>query len=326
MNVVLFVCSLGLLSVVQSLTSIPDFKVSDNAIAQLVNQMRDADAEKPQFCDITLNYQGYFNGRESVSYNLFKSIKPTLFKRPSFAKLLALRKYFNPQTGVAEVQSQAKIQAIKEFFETVWSSGPFKKLIEFVRAHSKSIDLLVNKQIESTDHPWAKDPNTFRQAVMSIWFDTFSRAKGKLDSSGFEHVFLGEVKNQQVSGMHNWAVMADLERSPTENFIYRGYLRKEFDVIAEVNLMWKGFEKPQGSFLANSSPAFDFSLLTACFLARRGPGNKCFATIDGCNIAVQSYEQAQNGKMFIGTVYPAIGRSSPTCQKNYNQRKTSCSL
>ncbi|KAI6180301.1 Endoribonuclease [Aphelenchoides besseyi] len=289
MNVVLFACSLGLLSVAQSLTAIPDFKVSDDAIVQLVNSMRAADTEKPQFCDITLNYQGNFNGRDSVPYNLFNSVNSALFKRPSFAKLLALRKYFNPQTGVAEVQSQAKIHAIKDFFEAVWSSGPFKKLIEFVRAHN---------------HPWAKDPNTFRQAIMSLWFDSFSRAKGKLDS----------------------AVMADLERSPTENFIYRGYIRKEFDVIAEVNLMWKGFEKPHGSFLANSSPAFDFSLLTACFLARRGPGNKCFAVIDGCNIAVQSYEQLQNGKIFIGTVYPAIGRNSPTCQRNYNQRKTSCSI
>ncbi|KAI6187412.1 Endoribonuclease [Aphelenchoides besseyi] len=309
MKATVLVCSLGFLSLVNSLNAIPDFKVSDDAIVQLVNMMREADTEKPNFCDVHLNYQNQFNGREAAPNNLFKSVNPALFKRPSFAKLLALRKHFNPSTGVAEVQSQAKIQAIKDFFETVWNSGPFKKLIEFVRAHN---------------HPWAKDSNTFRQAIMSIWFDTFSRAKGRLDSSAFEHVFFGEVKNQEVSGMHNWAVMADLERTPSENFNYRGFMRKNFDVIAEVNLMWRGVEKPQGSFLANSSPAFDFSFLTACFLAHRGPGNKCFAVIDGCNVAVQSYEQSQNGKVFIGTVYPAIGRNSPTCQKSYNQRETCC--
>lgn len=55
----------------------------------------------------------------------------------SFTKLLALRKYFNPMTGVAEDQSKAKLDAITEFFETVWKSGPFSWLITFLRNNSK---------------------------------------------------------------------------------------------------------------------------------------------------------------------------------------------
>lgn len=88
--------------------------------------------------------------------------------------------------------------------------------------------------------------------------------------------------------------------------------------------MWRGVQKPQGSFLASSSPAFDFSFLTACFLSFRGKGQRCTAMIDGCEVNVQSYDLSQNGKVYIGTSYPAIGRGSRTCDDSYNQRKVCC--
>lgn len=43
------------------------------------------------------------------------------------------------------------------------------------------------------EHPWTVSEQMLKSAVKQIWFDNFSRARGKLDSSAFEHVFLGEV-------------------------------------------------------------------------------------------------------------------------------------
>lgn len=44
-----------------------------------------------------------------------------------------------------------------------------------------------------------------------MWFTAYSRTAGVLDSSGFEHVFLGEIRNRDVLGMHNWMRMYDEE-------------------------------------------------------------------------------------------------------------------
>ena len=45
--------------------------------------------------------------------------------------------------------------------------------------------------------------NEFLSEVHKLWFDLYSR-HGRNDSSGFEHVFVGEIKNDEVTGLHNW--------------------------------------------------------------------------------------------------------------------------
>lgn len=70
-------------------------------------------------------------------FRLFAKVNDDVLKRPSFAKLLATRQFFNPQTGVAESSSTAKLQAVNAFYEAVWASAPFKRLISFLRAKSK---------------------------------------------------------------------------------------------------------------------------------------------------------------------------------------------
>lgn len=56
-----------------------------------------------------------------------------------------------------------------------------------------------------------------------IWFTPYSRSKGKIGSSGFEHVFLGELKRGEVSGLHNWLFFLKEEQEKDIN--YKGYLK-----------------------------------------------------------------------------------------------------
>ena len=49
----------------------------------------------------------------------------------------------------------------------------------------------------------------------------YTRSGGPLDSSGFEHVFVGEIKNNAVSGSHNWVNFYFEEKS--NDFVYGNY-------------------------------------------------------------------------------------------------------
>lgn len=51
----------------------------------------------------------------------------------------------------------------------------------------------------------------------------YSRGGGRISSSGFEHVFLTEIKNREVSGLHNWLYFNDQESKNQANYL--GYMK-----------------------------------------------------------------------------------------------------
>jgi len=57
----------------------------------------------------------------------------------------------------------------------------------------------------------------------SIWFDLYPRNKGtNATSSGFEHVFLSEIKKKKTIGLHNWIYVAMMEKSGQLD--YKGWI------------------------------------------------------------------------------------------------------
>lgn len=85
----------------------------------------------------------------------------------------------------------------------------------------------------------------FIQDLKMMWFGLYSRSDGKLDSSGFEHIFVGqsvcnhmwlaaklhfvylwltccvskgEIKSGKVSGFHNWVQFYQLEKQGLLNY------------------------------------------------------------------------------------------------------------
>lgn len=63
--------------------------------------------------------------------------------------------------------------------------------------------------------------------VKELWFTQYSRGSGKIGSSGFEHVFVNEVKMGTIIGLHNWVYFSDEEKAG--HLDYKGYL-KELDL------------------------------------------------------------------------------------------------
>ena len=50
-----------------------------------------------------------------------------------------------------------------------------------------------------------------RAQLGALWF-TLYRREAANDSSAFEHVFLGEVRDGKVIGLHNWLTLLREER------------------------------------------------------------------------------------------------------------------
>ena len=71
----------------------------------------------------------------------------------------------------------------------------------------------------------------FKDKLRELWFDPYDRASSgsALGSSGFEHVFMGESKNGDVSGFHNW-LKYRYEEDEQNSIEYYGYLEGQFDL------------------------------------------------------------------------------------------------
>ncbi|KAK6040068.1 endoribonuclease XendoU, partial [Cooperia oncophora] len=232
---------------------------------------------------------------------LFVKVDESLFKKPSYRQFLALADNFNRETGNAEprVSVTEEKRETSTFLTTVLESKPWKALYEFL--HRKG-------------HPFASSPIVFRYWIAQLWFVHYSRARGKADTSGFEHVFMGEEKNREISGLHNWLRFYTLERNATENFDYKGFVIKRGTVMASVKFTWKGDLKRSGSILIGTSPEYDMALYTLCFLSRRGR-DQCEVEIDGCPLAITSFDIIQNNKVFIGSIFPTAGALTEKCRR-----------
>lgn len=71
------------------------------------------------------------------------------------------------------------------------------------------------------------DPKSHLDLLRIMWFNNYSRGRGKIGSSGFEHVFLSEIKNHtQVSGLHNWVwyYYKEGQAGTTHSIDYKGYM------------------------------------------------------------------------------------------------------
>ena len=70
-----------------------------------------------------------------------------------------------------------------------------------------------------------REMRDFKHQLYDLWFKLYRRTKGSraLDSSGFEHVFVGETRGgTEVLGFHNWIQFYLQEKAG--NVDYQGYI------------------------------------------------------------------------------------------------------
>eukprot|EP01052_Picozoa_sp_SAG31_P019726 SAG31_NODE_1451_length_8305_cov_8.321350_6_plen_166_part_00 len=124
--------------------------------------------------------------------------------------------------------------------------------------------------------------NDFQNVVYDCWFAPYRRVKNN-DSSGFEHVIVGEEKNGKITGLHNWIQYYIEEKKG--NIDYLGWVGKQDqDNGDDVNLVSVAFawadDDPETEVKPMSTSELQASL-PMCQLASL-PGVRCQLLCSSC--------------------------------------------
>ncbi|XP_053492388.1 uridylate-specific endoribonuclease A [Ictalurus furcatus] len=274
-------------------------RASDTEIQDVSEVLYILDSNKASASELIISPQTLIDQSDSSTKNdqsplpLFAYVnEASLFSKPTYAAFIALLDNYEKKTGVSENFSSAEVQEQENFLkQTMKNTELGRELFSFfyTKGYYRS---------------WEE----FLYDLRMMWFGLYSRSSGSLDSSGFEHIFLGEIKSGKVSGFHNWVRFYLQEKSRLLNYYshsYDGPWTSYPDVLG-MQFMWDGYYKQVGSALIGSSPEFDLAVFTLCYVTR--PGKNCRLSLGGKPLSIQTYTWDKNtygdGKKYIASAYP----------------------
>ncbi|NWI95588.1 ENDOU endoribonuclease, partial [Pitta sordida] len=268
--------------------------ITDQELQELSEQLYGLDHNKARPSDIALNPQervapGDTGLQQDLSPQPVRSVLSQALQ-PTYASFIRLLDNYQRATGREEEVTAEELREQENFLEQVMETELMRKLFAFLQEKSG-----YSSQQE------------FREDLRGMWFGLYSRGDGEQDSSGFEHVFSGEVKKGKVSGFHNWIRFYLLEKQGIVNYLSHNFDGPwdTFPDVLGLQFLWDGFHKEVGSAFIGSSPEFEFGLYTLCFLAR--PGRPCHLSLGGHSLSIQTYPWTKStygsGRRFIATAY-----------------------
>lgn len=249
---------------------------------------------------------------------LITSVNPKIFQRPTFRLFLSLLDNYKRATGTAETFGPVELREQSDFLDACMATPCMQYAHQW----------LTSRQLIGAD------PQQFKAALTQMWFSLYRREVAN-DSSGFEHVFLGESDRGQVKGLHSWIQYHLEERNG--HLEYRGYLHPHAgpkasaeDRVISVHFRWLGETKAVSSVIMGSTPEFEMALYTMCFL---GGGEENLVWLDDFQLKVKAYRIRSNKGDKIGTCYPELmskggggggsgsGYAAPHHQGGYQQQQ-----
>ncbi|PAA90982.1 hypothetical protein BOX15_Mlig005261g2 [Macrostomum lignano] len=231
--------------------------------------------------------------------------KPLLTRLYSIAKVTAAsesyRRYFDvvsiftPELGQDEVRGSNELALEAAYLAHLLSTPFIRDTYATLRANN-AIDAAVSL-------------NQFVYGIMyDHWFKLYARtskahAAGRRESSGFGHVFVGEVKTNDVTGFHSWLQLLLAETQG--NFDYKGYVRIQDSsvLIGGIQFSWMGRSKSLSSVMFGVPPEFELALYSACFIVN--PGRRTNLSIKGRPVSVQTF-YVNHQPESVATAYPIV--------------------
>ncbi|KAH8245137.1 hypothetical protein KR032_005329, partial [Drosophila birchii] len=264
---------------------------SDDEIRQLTEQLY-AKETNSQIGNIQVNVQGRTRSIDSADEapNPLLHVDSKALESPTIAKMRLLFNNYEHDTLVNEHVTPNERKEENDFLDAVMATPVMRQAMQFLQ----------QKGLVSPD------PKTHRDLVKELWFTQYSRGQGKIGSSGFEHVFVHEVKDGTIIGFHNWVYIGDEEQGG--RFDYKGYM-KEQDIgtkgkILKIRFSHQGLNKPVNTVFVGTSPELELALYTVCFQLR--PDRTCPVSLGNSKFGIITYSWRYRGKNLIGSAYPEI--------------------
>ncbi|KAG7157297.1 poly(U)-specific endoribonuclease homolog isoform X2 [Homarus americanus] len=224
---------------------------------------------------------------DSASNPLIANVPRSTMNNPTVVLMQQLLDNYEPQVNRREDRTSAEQSEENSFLDAIMRAPLMARLETFLQQKG-----LITSGLRST--------------LKDIWFTLYKRGGRQPGSSGFEHVFVGELKGGKVSGFHNWLNFRHEEVDGDLN--YKGYM-KAIDLngkgqIIKLRFDWLNEQKPVGSLFVGTTPELEMALYTLCFLAK--PDSKCSVQLAGKKFKIQTWTASFGGKTVIGSAYPDI--------------------
>ena len=191
---------------------------------------------------------------------LFKFVDKNVLRRPTYKAFIALLDNYNADVGEAEEVISEERREVSTFLNAIMNTAPMQFCHKYCAANKP--DEVPSSRTE------------FKNLLQKIWFALYKRGRrGRPSSSGFEHVFTGEIKNEEVSGFHNWIQFFIEEQKGSVDYL--GYIKPRSksaartdgdDYLLTAQFEWNGVLKKMGTMFLGTSPEFEMALYTLCFL------------------------------------------------------------
>lgn len=243
--------------------------------------------------DYSLNFQSRSRGysHDAARVPLFEHMSDEVWSRPTYAAFRKLLDNYTVETGIPEKVSREEQGEEQAFLDVICDTPVMQFTYKWLCENSP---MRADTMLE------------FKQMLHDIWFKLYRRDASR-DSSGFEHVFCGEIDDGRVKGMHNF-IQVYIEEI-REHFDYSGYLpvrgsrSKEApppeQQLVTIRFEWMNEIKPASSMFVGVSPEFEVALYTLIFIAGE---QDVVLDLGPYNVRVKVYQKA--GK--IGTAYPDL--------------------
>ena len=235
---------------------------TDISLSEAVQHLWNLDANRLEPNeDYAINVQGgkkpYWK-EDCADDALFSFVDSHALRRPTYKAFIALLDNYTAQVGEGETVTSSKLRENFNFLDAIMQSAPMQYCHKYCIANGDCVP---------------SDPADFKNLLYNIWFELYRRGGSIRDSSGFEHVFVGEIKHGKVSGFHNWIHFFIEERKGKLD--YRGYIKPKSNYSAHENsddhiltlqFEWDGVLKSVGTSFIGVSPEFEMALYSMCFL------------------------------------------------------------
>ncbi|XP_006003273.1 uridylate-specific endoribonuclease B [Latimeria chalumnae] len=231
---------------------------------------------------------------DQATMRLFEFVNENIFKKETFFAFISLLDNYESNAGEPEIVTPEEEIEIRRFLDAAMKTSVMKLAHKY----------LIDKQLSPAG------TEEFKKQLYRIWFELYARkGSSKPDSSGFEHVFVGETRGAHtVIGFHNWIQLYLQEK--LGHIDYKGFsgtpdspTPDENKHILTLHFSWKNGIKPKGSCFIGVSPEFEFALYTICFFT--APSERVKLTFSKYMVEIVCHHHNQN---HIGTTYPILLR------------------